>query len=154
MKFGRRCAQQSTGPSTANCERRSTVQRWILVAVLLAVQALSIGAVSYSFSLWVDPLAADFDVERKAILGLLGVFGIATCAASAIFGRFLDAGAPRTLLAIGVLALAAGLMLVAAAPTLWSVYLIFLLRSEEHTSELQSLMRISYAVFCLKKKNK
>src|SRR3546814_4727658 len=29
-----------------------------------------------------------------------------------------------------------------------------LARSEEHTSELQSLMRISYAVFCLKKKNK
>src|SRR3546814_4214025 len=30
----------------------------------------------------------------------------------------------------------------------------FTLRSEEHTSELQSLMRISYAVFCLKKKKK
>src|SRR3546814_10791128 len=29
----------------------------------------------------------------------------------------------------------------------------FLNRSEEHTSELQSLMRLSYAVFCLKKKN-
>src|SRR3546814_4811785 len=29
--------------------------------------------------------------------------------------------------------------------------LLALLRSEEHTSELQSLMRISYAVFCLKK---
>src|SRR3546814_7414203 len=29
----------------------------------------------------------------------------------------------------------------------------FVERSEEHTSELQSLMRISYAVFCLKKKN-
>src|SRR3546814_3116542 len=29
-----------------------------------------------------------------------------------------------------------------------------MLRSEEHTSELQSLMRISYAVFCLKKKTK
>src|SRR3546814_18862841 len=28
------------------------------------------------------------------------------------------------------------------------------IRSEEHTSELQSLMRISYAVFCLKKKKK
>src|SRR3546814_9240590 len=28
-----------------------------------------------------------------------------------------------------------------------------IVRSEEHTSELQSLMRISYAVFCLKKKN-
>src|SRR3546814_5949458 len=31
---------------------------------------------------------------------------------------------------------------------------LFLHRSEEHTSELQSLMRISYAVFCLKKKKK
>src|SRR3546814_3941687 len=34
----------------------------------------------------------------------------------------------------------------------WIVLGVF--RSEEHTSELQSLMRISYAVFCLKKKNK
>src|SRR3546814_1834214 len=31
---------------------------------------------------------------------------------------------------------------------------VFVPRSEEHTSELQSLMRKSYAVFCLKKKNK
>src|SRR3546814_5795094 len=31
------------------------------------------------------------------------------------------------------------------------LFLIIDLRSEEHTSELQSLMRISYAVFCLKK---
>src|SRR3546814_5950202 len=32
-------------------------------------------------------------------------------------------------------------------------YAALALRSEEHTSELQSLMRISYAVFCLKKNN-
>src|SRR3546814_2359178 len=36
---------------------------------------------------------------------------------------------------------------------LYTVGAIAGLRSEEHTSELQSLMRISYAVFCLKKKN-
>src|SRR3546814_10420718 len=35
-----------------------------------------------------------------------------------------------------------------------STVLLAVLRSEEHTSELQSLMRISYAVFCLKKKKK
>src|SRR3546814_9951859 len=35
-----------------------------------------------------------------------------------------------------------------------SIIPALLTRSEEHTSELQSLMRISYAVFCLKKKNK
>src|SRR3546814_5059861 len=35
----------------------------------------------------------------------------------------------------------------------WDDYVGRFERSEEHTSELQSLMRISYAVFCLKKKN-
>src|SRR3546814_7286555 len=39
------------------------------------------------------------------------------------------------------------------AQSLLSVCRGILARSEEHTSELQSLMRISYAVFCLKKKN-
>src|SRR3546814_8932821 len=43
----------------------------------------------------------------------------------------------------------AGLMLTHDATNAGTV-----MRSEEHTSELQSLMRISYAVFCLKKKNK
>src|SRR3546814_5592747 len=36
----------------------------------------------------------------------------------------------------------------------WAYFVHSYARSEEHTSELQSLMRISYAVFCLKKKNK
>src|SRR3546814_4889668 len=44
-------------------------------------------------------------------------------------------------------ALFATMMAIVFAPKLLGV-----LRSEEHTSELQSLMRISYAVFCLKKK--
>src|SRR3546814_6534322 len=34
----------------------------------------------------------------------------------------------------------------------WTLFADWHIRSEEHTSELQSLMRISYAVFCLKKK--
>src|SRR3546814_10742793 len=40
------------------------------------------------------------------------------------------------------------------APWLSGPYTSTDMRSEEHTSELQSLMRISYAVFCLKKKTK
>src|SRR3546814_9663787 len=39
-------------------------------------------------------------------------------------------------------------------PTFTSTASISIRRSEEHTSELQSLMRISYAVFCLQKKKK
>src|SRR3546814_3897187 len=41
-----------------------------------------------------------------------------------------------------------------SAPPQKGANVAYRLRSEEHTSELQSLMRISYAVFCLKKKNK
>src|SRR3546814_3826086 len=51
-----------------------------------------------------------------------------------------------------------GKLVIAARRDAWAwacsaaiLYISF--RSEEHTSELQSLMRISYAVFCLKKKN-
>src|SRR3546814_10436207 len=49
-----------------------------------------------------------------------------------------------------------GGLIFATAATLFLVPALFSIahRSEEHTSELQSLMRISYAVFCLKKKNK
>src|SRR3546814_4063884 len=39
------------------------------------------------------------------------------------------------------------------APSRWRRLAIWAARSEEHTSELQSLLRISSAVFCLKKKN-
>src|SRR3546814_7391435 len=45
-------------------------------------------------------------------------------------------------------------ILAAIALPAYNAYRVRASRSEEHTSELQSLMRISYAVFCLKKKNK
>src|SRR3546814_4343016 len=62
---------------------------------------------------------------------------------------------PRTLLEIGVIV--GGIivpLLALRRPAIREGRFALLLRSEEHTSELQSLMRISYAVFCLKKKNK
>src|SRR3546814_2592008 len=45
-----------------------------------------------------------------------------------------------------------GAVRVPCPPASDSCHLLLTSRSEEHTSELQSLMRISYAVFCLKKK--
>src|SRR3546814_7170647 len=54
--------------------------------------------------------------------------------------------------ALGLLTLVAGLL---PAGVAWiGALIIDAVRSEEHTSELQSLMRISYAVFCLQKKTK
>src|SRR3546814_7291613 len=45
-------------------------------------------------------------------------------------------------------------LIVTVSVNAWGPRRAFDIRSEEHTSELQSLMRISYAVFCLKKKTK
>src|SRR3546814_1576383 len=73
-----------------------------------------------------------------------------------------DAAGPQraTLLGIlddrpggAVLHRATGILELGLAEDLAAGLLGQLARSEEHTSELQSLMRISYAVFCLKKKN-
>src|SRR3546814_9978208 len=44
-------------------------------------------------------------------------------------------------------------LFIVAAQLHFAIHPFALTRSEEHTSELQSLMRISYAVFCLKKQN-
>src|SRR3546814_9209660 len=64
-------------------------------------------------------------------------------------GRIFDSmsGPHELRLRVGVLPLFASHVLMPQLPRLRN------LRSEEHTSELQSLMRISYAVFCLKKTN-
>src|SRR3546814_6003752 len=56
-------------------------------------------------------------------------------------------------LAISVPAFAQGIPVYDSSTFLQTLSTVKNTRSEEHTSELQSLMRISYAVFCLKKKN-
>src|SRR3546814_4784134 len=93
---------------------------------------------------------------------------------SDLFGK--SAMRAAGILTVGVAALAAGQQLTTGwnvmamdVPAAWATTavqdmaelrqiqqkaILSLERSEEHTSELQSLMRISYAVFCLKKKNK
>src|SRR3546814_8188225 len=80
-------------------------------------------------------VSSDFDV---AIAGLDGSF---RCKADqSILGAMIAAG--RRPIAVGCRSGGCG------------VCRMQVVRSEEHTSKLQSLMRISYAVFCLKKKNK
>src|SRR3546814_1536075 len=81
-------------------------------------------------------------LEVTSFLNLVPVYNTGVS-----FGLFGDAQSSRWLLVGIALAIVVVLLvwLVRAQGT-------FVRRSEEHTSELQSLMRISYAVFCLKKK--
>src|SRR3546814_8217364 len=78
--------------------------------------------------------------SAAATLALLAVSIALTVAA---------AGNPPELYALGNWPAPFGIVLVLDR---LAALMVLLTRSEEHTSELQSLMRISYAVFCLKKK--
>src|SRR3546814_7161456 len=84
----------------------------------------------------VRPLAAEGVVDRGAVRDQ----------ALAALLRALQAHQPGDVGAVAV-ELERDPRVIAAGPAV-------VVRSEEHTSELQSLMRISYAVFCLTKKNK
>ncbi|MDB5687254.1 MAG: hypothetical protein JWR77_1843 [Rhizorhabdus sp.] len=99
-------------------------QRWALVAILLVIQAVE-GGIPYSFGLLIDPMAAEFGVQRSQVLACLAIYGAASCFYGAFLGRFLDIAAPRTLLMVGGTALAGGLLAMSVAPNLLCVYLIF-----------------------------
>src|SRR3546814_8827730 len=96
-----------------------------------------------------------------AVAGGAGLCGVRSAAGSG-FGTAVSASRPAASgLAAGIGTGSAGLSIVAIGATAAGsvdldveVSRATVWRSEEHTSELQSLMRISYAVFCLKKKKK
>src|SRR3546814_2435331 len=83
----------------------------------------------------------DVQIDRR-MAGRLAGIGLVTGMVSGFFGIG------------GGFLIVPGIMLGSGMPMLYAIgsSLFAVGRSEEHTSELQSLMRISYAVFCLKKK--
>src|SRR3546814_7904356 len=127
----------------------SRIAATIILVTLRLLQELAVGG-EYGG-------AATYDAEH-APDGKRGFFTsfIQTTATIGLFAALLLVIGLRT--AMGEEAFAAWgwrvpflLSIVLLAISLW--IRLQLARSEEHTSELQSLMRISYAVFCLKKKN-
>src|SRR3546814_10614455 len=121
------------------------LRRWSVmgqVAVALVV-ATGLANTLLVFGGWPQRWATAYQLLLGLkVLLVLGMIGLALRNRSAFRNRF-GGDTLATLRSIrraagGELALAAGVLV--------------LVRSEEHTSELQSLMRISYAVFCLKKK--
>src|SRR3546814_5874926 len=93
----------------------------------------------------------EYGVPRHPV-SLLPFFAlVGTVFGSFLWGAVADAyGRKASILLSAVMFV--GTSICGAMPSLaWNVGMCFLMRSEEHTSELQSLMRISYAVFCSKK---
>src|SRR3546814_3013919 len=110
---------------------------WSIVAAMTFALARAMGAYDYRafFKGLLGPAWVAFEAAYLIfVILILAVFGAAAGAiGAATFGW------PEL---AGVVLLAVSIVAVTARGT----------RSEEHTSELQSLMRISYAVFCLKQK--
>src|SRR3546814_3446704 len=99
----------------------------------------------------IPPLALIFLVLGTIFLGIAtptegGAMGAAGALLLALAKRRLNFGTVKNALDATTKLSAFVMMILIGAR-------VFGLRSEEHTSELQSLMRISYAVFCFKKKN-
>src|SRR3546814_5561208 len=94
---------------------------------------------------------SDFEKRHYALLALTCVYGIELLA-----DNIAECRANMLEVFAGYLRLDEADELYRAASHVLSLNLIHgdAMRTEEHTSELQSLMRISYAVFCLKKKTK
>src|SRR3546814_8450723 len=124
---------------------------WIVVAVTIAIA-------------WSVSRRIGLSVAMGALLCVIGLLGLWDGSMQTLALMILAAGLSVIYgIPVGVLMARANwlrsimLPLLDVMQTMPSfVYLIpvVMLRSEEHTSELQSLMRISYAVFCLKKKKK
>src|SRR3546814_3707676 len=105
---------------------------WRVVRIATAVVAIGIPVPVAAVAVAVSDAQAATPIARVAIDAAVG----RTVAVVVIIDRRLSVVVVAVAVPIGVTGGAAGK------------------RSEEHTSELQSLMRISYAVFCLKKKKK
>src|SRR3546814_10756054 len=114
--------------------------RPVISTELLALLASVFFTVACNYELW-HTLVADIHAGTKL---LVAVFVFVTALQGFLLGLVLSRWTAKPLLTVLFVATAF------AAHYIGS----YKVRSEEHTSELQSLMRISYAVFCLKKKNK
>src|SRR3546814_5772420 len=123
---------------------------WVLFSTTVATSMLAVLGAVYVRQRGIG--------RRIQVIGCLCCFLLCLAQLPTVFAK--DASAMLPVIICGLVAL--GLLMdlrfvytLSAGSGLVIAYLIataIVMRSEEHTSELQSLMRISYAVFCLKKK--
>src|SRR3546814_9061071 len=99
-------------------------------------------------------LSAEFGASASDLGLLTSAYFITFAEVQVPLGIFIDSHGPSRVETVLLLVAAIGDFVFSIAESLGALVFGRALRSEEHTSELQSLMRLSYAVFCLKKKIK
>src|SRR3546814_3029874 len=119
-----RCLPPETGPLSAQSipVQSALASPGRTMLALAFAETLVWAGVFYIFPALIAHWEADLGWSKTTVSGAFTAALVTSALCAPLAGRMIDAGHGRRLL-----------------------------RSEEHTSELQSLMRISYAVFCLKK---
>lgn len=99
--------------------------RWLVVALTMLTQVVSYGILVYSFALFVVPWLNSFEADRAGIMFAIFVLQIALGAMSPFAGRLLDQFSAGWLVPLGGFLLAAGLLLVSFATSLWQIILLY-----------------------------
>jgi MFS family permease len=102
-----------------------TFYGWWMVAAAVLVQAFAVGFTQYAFPLFLKPVAEEFGASRSSVASGYSGMAVAMAALGPFLGSALDRRSIRAILCAGLVAMAAGFALIAAAPGLWLVGIAF-----------------------------
>jgi len=94
---------------------------WVVVAVVFVTMAFGVNART-AFSLLFPPLLAEFHWDRGVTAGAFSFGMLVSAALGPALGRLMDRSGPRVVMELGVVALAAGMLLATLAETPWQIY--------------------------------
>lgn len=98
---------------------------WRIVAVAVLAMALSNGLVSYSYGLLVLPVGTEFGASRMDMMWGLTASSLTAVLISPLVGSLMDRRSARALFSVGAVALALGMVLIAASRNVWQFILVF-----------------------------
>ena len=109
----------------ASARRGRYYYGWNVVALTLALQAVTIGISFYSFALFVVPWLDAFGVDRAQVMFAIFLAQIGLGAVSPICGRLLDRFSARVLVVLGCAFLAGGLFVMSVATAFWQIVVAY-----------------------------
>jgi MFS family permease len=95
---------------------------WVIIAVTFVIMAIGVNART-SFSLFFPPIIHEFGWERGMTAGAFSFGFLVSAAASPLIGRIMDRFGPRTVMELGVVLMAVGLLLAPLTTQRWHLYL-------------------------------
>ncbi len=119
---------------------------WNVLALVVVLQALTIGLLFTSFSFWIEPWGEQFGVGRGEVLFIVTVFNLIVGFLGPVVGTAVDRFSKRWLTVIGLTALALGLSLISVVESFWQIFAIYVVLMPVAMSFSGALMAQALAV--------